>query len=204
MEDKDEENIPPCVILIGFARSGKDTAADYLSEKYGYKKRSSGTKMKDLMSYMPVYIENIEKDGTKVYKTYKEWIDLYGYEECKDKVTGFRKALVGLGHGARIILYEDIWIDRSLEDVKKGYRVVVADGRYQSEINKTRELGGIAIEVQRTEPANETERNSLKDIRPNYRIINKDITLEEFKQKLDTIMKIERTREGKELDMVIL
>lgn len=184
------DNLPKCIILLGYARSGKDTAADYFSAKYGYTKKASGRKMRDLLEYMPIYIEHIEKDGTKLYKTFKEWTELFGYEYCKDNITGYRKALVGLGHGAREILYQNIWIDRSLEDVEKGQKIVVSDGRYQSEIEKAQKLGGIAIEIMRTKPVNDTEKESMSKLKPDYLLDNRNISIEEFKVKLDKIIEL--------------
>lgn len=98
--------------LSGFAGSGKDEVAKILVEACGYKKKAFADKLRNIATYLDVYMPEIGM-------TYNQWLEKCGsYEEAKRRHPCIRKHLVDLGHGARTILWESIWIDNVLPERK--------------------------------------------------------------------------------------
>ncbi len=184
------------ILLVGYAGCGKDTVANYLVEKYGYAKRASGDKLRELQEKINPLVENsynTEKSERVVeYKRYNEWLEIYGYEDSKYKVSGFRQSLVDLGESLRKVFGQDIWINQVCNEEFKNNinkRIVIADGRNKYEANRVRICGGIIIKILRKDAANEIERLSVADVDPDYTINNMG-TRQELYISLDGIMNL--------------
>lgn len=163
------------ISVSGFARAGKDTIAEILSRRYGYRIRGYADKLKELAIAINLW------DGR---------------EESK------RTPLVALGAGARNILYPDIWIDAVWRDpqIKKDVRhgLILKDVRYFNELmaarNYTQEAGmgihaDISIWVEREgaiPQGEEAEKTApLKEL-ADYVIVN-DGSVEDLENKLIVI-----------------
>ncbi len=127
--------------LSGFGRSGKDSAAQGLLVR-GWTRRSFAEPMRQTTYAMNPWLP----DGRR----YAEVFDSVGYELAKDTVPGFRDALIGLGHGARLHIGPDVWIDAALRCLdRKDPRVVLPDTRYRNEADAIRERGGLVVRIER-------------------------------------------------------
>lgn len=165
-------------MLIGVSgkmRSGKDTVAEYIVEKYGFehKKFSQGIK--------------------EIYEKY-HYKDNNGIKP--------RAELQGLGQGIRAVLGEDVWVNYTLKDVEDNDNVIVSDVRQDNEFIALRERGAFIILVSASKQAQkerllslgESEKDNL-DHETEYitesladiEIVN-DSTLEELYRKIDEVL----------------
>ena len=156
-------------------RSGKDTVANYIVEKYGFEHLK------------------FSKGINEVYNKYN-YIDDNGVKN--------RQALQGIGQGLRTALGSNVWINYTLKDYNSEVNTVISDVRQDNEFIALRERGALIILVT-TSPDVQKERliqlgespdehmnhetehisESLADIQ----IVN-DSTLEELYQKIDGIL----------------
>lgn len=122
--------------LTGLAQSGKDTAAQYLIQNYGFERRAFADKLKDFC-----YLINPEL---------REAVDAVGWEAAK-KIPVYRRFLQDVGHNARIVFGTDFWIDQVLEKREEGYEenIVVTDMRYPNEFERINWLGGWTVRINR-------------------------------------------------------
>lgn len=191
----------PVILILGYGKVGKDTTSDYLVSKYGYKKKASGDKMRELQSKINPIVEHrykftdtddIEYEHV-VYKRYNEWLNIYGYEAAKDpkNVSGFRQSLVDLAESIKSTFNDEIWIDSilPLNGTEKG--IVISDGRNQYEIKRALHYGCIVIKLNRNGigPANKTEEESIRNCESYItEQIDNNGTKEELYKKIDDIM----------------
>ena len=114
--------------MIGYARSGKDTAAEALIER-GFERRAFADILKAVA-------RDIGWDGVK---------DDYG-----------RRLLQNLGASCRHHLGDRVWIDATLRDAE-GRDIVITDVRYRNEAELIAAAGGILVRVTRpgVGPAND-------------------------------------------------
>ena len=156
-------------------RSGKDTVANYIIEKYGFEHLK------------------FSKGVNEIYNKYN-YIDDDGVKN--------RQALQGIGQGLRKAIGENIWINYTLSQYDPSKNTVISDVRQDNEFIALRERGALIILVT-TSPDVQKERliqlgesvdehmnhetehipESLADIE----IVN-DSSLEELYQKIDEIL----------------
>ena len=140
--------------IAGYARSGKDTVADYLVEHYGYEKVSFSTPMKEAMYRLNPRITVNEVVNTAL----RIGVDIYGWEGLKDRSPDIRGLLQRFGtEVGREMFDENFWVDYALNSIEDGSKVVISDVRYPNEADAIRELGGKVYRVERDGvfPANE-------------------------------------------------
>ena len=156
-------------------RSGKDTVANYIIEKYGFEHLK------------------FSKGINEIYNKYN-YIDDGGIKN--------RQALQGIGQGLRRAIGENIWVNYTLSQYDPSKNTVISDVRQDNEFIALRERGALIILVT-TSPDVQKERliqlgespdehmnhetehipESLADIE----IVN-DSSLEELYQKIDEIL----------------
>jgi hypothetical protein len=122
--------------LTGLAQSGKDTAARYLMQYYGFERRAFADKLKEFC-----YLINPEL---------REAVDAVGWESAK-RIPIYRRFLQDTGHNARVMFGTDFWIDQVLEKRDEGYQenIVVTDMRYPNEFERVNWLGGWTVRIKR-------------------------------------------------------
>lgn len=110
------------IAIVGKARSGKDTVADYLVSKYGYTEY-------------------------KFSKGIRDVINLVRGEETNKN----RRELQDVGQGLRRALGEDIWVNYTLSTITGTDKVVISDCRQQNEAKRLTEEGYLLIRVESDE-----------------------------------------------------
>ncbi len=153
---KDGRLIPRVTVIgiAGWARSGKDTIADYLVKNKGYTKVSFSTPMKEAMYRLNPRITVNEVVNTPL----RVGVDVYGWEGLKERSPDVRGLLQRFGtEVGREMFDEDFWVDYALNSIPDGGKVVIADVRYPNEADAIKALGGKVFRVLRTGvgPANE-------------------------------------------------
>lgn len=148
-------NLVPRVTIIGFsgyARAGKDTAADYLVENYGYKKFSFASPMKEAMYQLDPRITVNELANTSL----RVGVDVYGWEGLKDRSPDVRGLLQRFGtEVGREMFGEDFWVDYAMSQIPDGAKAVIADVRFPNEADAIKKLGGKVVRIDRGgSPAN--------------------------------------------------
>ncbi len=126
--------------ISGYARSGKDTLADYLCEIVPNAKRIA---FADPLKEM-VYTLN---------PSIAEVVDAVGWERAKDLSTqntlNVRNALQLTGETCRRIFGADIWVDTLVRRIDTSHLWVISDLRYYNEAQKLLSLGATLVRVER-------------------------------------------------------
>lgn len=127
--------------LSGYARSGKDTAAELLCLNYAFKRHSFADVMRDSMYKLNPYAtdkirvaELVDEHGWDVAKTYPEvrrLLQVFGTE-------------VG-----REMFGQNFWIDQAFKQIDPAANVVIADVRFPNEADAIKQRGGHVIRINR-------------------------------------------------------
>jgi len=177
--------------LLAKKRHGKDTAAIYLNDKYGYTVDHFGDNLKEVCRYL--FGLNDEQ--------------LYGNEK-DDEITGHvikgingltpRKLFQGLGtfvvRGGYMKdsfgIGDEHWI-KLLMDRIGDTKTVIADVRFQNEVDSIKSKGGIIVKIIRPNVDDCDEHESeagIDDIEGFDFVIINDGTIEEFYDKIDKLL----------------
>jgi hypothetical protein len=170
--------------LSGYARSGKDTAADYLVENYGYTKMSFAAPMKEALYKLNPDIRDI---GNLVLSV-RQAVDLAGWEGVKALTPSIREYLQRFGtEVGRETWGQDFWVDAAINKIEDGTKVVFADVRFPNEADAIKKLGGQVWRVERdgVGPANDhISEHALADY--SFDVVLDNVgTLEVFYELLD-------------------
>lgn len=145
-----------CIGLAGWARSGKDTVADYLVESHGYTKMSFAAPMKEAMYRLNPRITVNEIANTAL----RVGIDVYGWDGIKERSPDVRGLLQRFGtEVGREMFGNDFWVTAAIKEIPDGAKAVFSDVRYPNEADAVRKLGGKVWRVSRpgVGPANDHE-----------------------------------------------
>lgn len=129
--DEMVELVPPRIIgLSGYARSGKDTAAQALIDR-GWERVAFADALKN------VYHDTVPEADSRPKEENRP-----GYQ--------------ALGESMRENAGDSVWVDAAFRNVQPGGRYVLTDVRYRNEAEKIKELGGEVWRIERpgTGPAN--------------------------------------------------
>lgn len=166
--------------ICGYARSGKDTAAEALVED-GWTRVAFADALKEDV------INAVVRSLEAVYHDNQSGIVSTLFAEKKET---FRPLLVEYGRAMRNIV-PGYWIDRASTSLEacSGANVVVTDVRYANEARWIRSKGGIVISVSRVgvPAANNEEATSLAMFAPDYTIAN-DYTTEHLHDRIRDIV----------------
>lgn len=118
--------------LSGFARSGKDTAADFM---HGYRRRSFATPIRwALLTLNPLIAPGV---------TVRNAVDRDGWDVAKVTYPELRRLLQVLGtEVGRQLLGDDVWVHLALRGLNPDDRVVFTDVRFPNEAQAIKDLGG--------------------------------------------------------------
>ena len=130
--------------LSGYARSGKDTVANYLVENYGFTKVAFADPMRDAL-----YALNPKIDYDL---RLQEVIDFWGWEGYKESEHGteIRELLQRMGTEAgRDQFGQDFWVDQAMKRASHYDKVVLSDVRFPNELEAIRKAEGVSWRVHR-------------------------------------------------------
>lgn len=181
------------IIGLGYkARSGKDTAADYLCKEYDYSRAAFSFELKAFLYYFLGIVEEHLIHGDKSQK-YPFWNNM-----------SVREILQKVGTDAlRNNFDKDIWVKLALNTVSDGIfqpiynptdKIVFTDLRFENEAKGIKDAGGILIRIDRhnvglsgSEAMHESE-TELDSFSGWDYILDNNESLENFYEGIDTIM----------------
>ena len=184
------------MLLIGVAGqkyNGKDTIADYLVSEYGFIKLSFADALKEMCKVL------FNFNDEQLYGSEKESIDDFWGIKPRDAFTYFgtdimRKQLNNLIPN----INENFWIkclEKKMVNLKKNnenIKIVIADVRFENEVNFIKSYNGLIIRVIRPDKilydCHESEKNIL-DLSVDYEIMNNS-TLNHLYQQVNKIIKL--------------
>lgn len=137
---KDEKLIPriEMIGLSGWARSGKDTVANYLVETRGYTKVSFADQMRGALYKLS---PSINVNGYQM--NLSSAVDLMGWEELKSQSSDIRELMQRMGtEVGRNMWGENFWVDAAINAIPDGEKVVFADVRFPNEADSIYANGG--------------------------------------------------------------
>lgn len=146
--------------LSGYARSGKDTAADHLVSKHGFSQYSFAAPMKEAM-----YILNpiVGSDSIGTFK-YKNLVDTYGLDKAKESYPEIRRLLQVFGtEVGRNMFGENFWVDLALNRIKED-NAVISDVRFKNEADAIKKSGGQVWRINRFGVGPVTDHSSEIDL----------------------------------------
>lgn len=158
--------------LSGYARSGKDTVADYLVENHGFVKLSFATPMRESLYRLNPDI----RDMTGLVYGFQQAVNLFGWEDMKTHFPSYRGLMQRMGtEVGREMFGEDFWVDQALRKAPADANVVFSDVRYQNEAYAIQRNFGEVWRVERpgVSAANDhTSEKDLDDYKFDHKILN--------------------------------
>lgn len=122
--------------LTGLAGSGKDTAADYLVERHGFKKMAFANVLKDMLNTLNPIVSD---DGTRLMDVRRACAaDVNAELMLKRHYPEYRRLLQTLGTDCVRAIDNSFWVKELLAQIDKLPRtqnVVVTDCRFPNEVS---------------------------------------------------------------------
>lgn len=150
------------IALSGYARSGKDEAANVLINDFGFTRVAFADKLRDVLYQLnPIVTQTSRKlrltpdsDEISLVKNsfVQDVIDEHGWEGYKSTPYGteIRRLLQRLGTEAgRQTMWDSIWIDAAFANVDEDAKVVVTDCRFPNEAQAVKDRGGRVLRISR-------------------------------------------------------
>ena len=136
--------------LVGFIGSGKDTAAEYLIEKYGFQRDSFAAPLKDAVASVFGWDREMLEGRTDESRAWRECADPWWSQRLGREVTPRHTLQLWGTEVARQAYHDDIWI-ASLEHRVRNTtdNVVITDCRFPNEIAAIQSMGGRVIRINR-------------------------------------------------------
>jgi len=170
--------------LSGYARSGKDTVAEYLVGQYKFVQKSFAEQIK-LGMYLLDPILVVDEVGPM---RYKNLVDSYGLDFVKEKYPEARRLLQVFGtEVGRDLFGKNFWVDLTLNQVNLEH-TVISDVRFINEADSIREKGGQIWRVNRSAVKPVTNHQSEVDL-DGY---NFDLVIDNNKSILDLHLLIDQ------------
>lgn len=172
--------------ISGYARSGKDTAANHLVNKYGFSRYSFAAPMKEAMYRLnPV----VFSDSIGEFR-YKNLVDVYGLDKAKDDYPEIRRLLQVFGtEVGRDMFGANFWVDITLNSITSK-NAVITDVRFKNEADAIRSAGGEIWRVNRFGIGPVTNHASEIDL-DDYdfdNVINNDLSVVELNRVIENII----------------
>lgn len=137
--------------FVGLIGAGKDTAADYLVNFYGFRRDSFANTLKDAVSNVFGWDRTLLEGRTKEAREWREQVDPWWADRLGIPKLTPRWILQYWGTDVcRKAFHDDIWI-ASLENKMRKTKdnIVISDVRFPNEITAIHNAGGIVIRVKR-------------------------------------------------------
>ena len=181
--------------IAGYARSGKDTVAQYLAMRYSHTHVSFADAIRDaLVALNPTITVHHPETREKSLMPLELAVFVFGWEDLKDLSPDVRPLLQRFGSEVgRNLWGEDFWINRLFQAVAGERKVVISDVRYWNEAQAIRRKGGEVWWIERPGVSAVNNHRSENDL-DNYdfdRILRNDGTADFLFDKIDLIMNFE-------------
>jgi hypothetical protein len=144
------------VALCGLRGAGKDSVADVLERRHGFRRFSFAGKLKDVVSALFGWDRELLDGRTEASRRWREQEDRWWGERLDMPGLTPRAALQQIGTDALRGWHEEIWLaaaERSLAQLMSesagGGGVVVTDCRFRNEISMLRHMGASVVHVRR-------------------------------------------------------
>lgn len=165
--------------LSGWARSGKDTAAEYLMNERGYTRVAFADPLREALYRLDPIIEVMGFPGARL----KQMVNLMGWDELKENSADVRGLLQRMGtEVGREMISPTIWVDLAMKEAAKHKLAVITDVRYPNEADAIKKRGGIIWRIERPEvgPANSHASETAMDSYDFDGIIKNDAQIEKL------------------------
>lgn len=160
--------------LSGYARSGKNTAAEVLVKHAGFTRLSFAGPMKEALYHLNPLITIGGMRGVNLSSA----IDNLGWEAVKDDSPEVRGLLQRMGtEVGREMFGEDFWVKQAMAEAKKYENVVFSDVRFINEAQAIQSAMGEVWRIERpgiTPPNNHISEHQLDTFAFNAIIRNSD------------------------------
>jgi hypothetical protein len=137
--------------FVGLIGAGKDTAADYLVNFYGFRRDSFANTLKDAVANVFGWDRTLLEGRTKEAREWREQVDTWWADRLNIPQLTPRWILQYWGTDVcRKAFHDDIWI-ASLENKmrKTSDNIVISDVRFPNEISAIHNAGGIVVRIKR-------------------------------------------------------
>lgn len=215
IEDRKRKGL--LVGLNGGLQSGKDTAASFLIDKYGFKKLAFADELrKSLYALNPIVLCHVGPENdvldvpeepdfleAKVYikkVRVREYVDIYGWEHAKRRIPEVRRLLQNLGtESGRKVHGENCWVDIVKKEIKASptQNFVVTDVRFPNELQMIHELGGHSAQLSREGYEPKGQHASEVPLEGVQYVLDNNGTLEELEKQVDDLYEIISTVSGR-------
>ena len=143
------------IALVGFAGSGKDTAASHLVDNYNFIPFSFAESLKDTLATVFCWDRELLSGSTHESRKWRETPDEWWGKKLGISDFTPRKALQLIGTDLfRKHFDPDIWIlniERKITLLPENSLVILTDGRFPNELSLIRRFGGKIIRIKRGE-----------------------------------------------------
>jgi hypothetical protein len=211
--------------LTGYARSGKDTVANYLNMRYGHKKVSFADPIKEALYVLTpiIFVRNAPEEDEQTneiirslgvpsnfltrdgvggsYVRLSVAVDHLGWEHLKELSPETRNLMQRMGSEVgRMQWGENFWVEKALQKLIGERRFVVSDVRYKNEAMNVLNYGAEIWLIEREDvgPANGHPSESGITKFPYTRLIKNNGTPDELYDQIDAIMKEKEKKTGEE------
>lgn len=131
--------------LSGWAKSGKDTVAQYLVENHGFTRVSFADPMREALLTLDPYIPYLNTQ-----MRLSTAVRLSGWEEAKRGNEEVRRLLQYFGtEVGRNMFGQNFWVDQAIEKATRYEKVVFSDCRYTNEADAVKSIGGVVWRISR-------------------------------------------------------
>ena len=164
--------MPPIRIAFGCqARVGKDTACEYLKEKYGGTVYHFSDPLYDILHYAQ---------------------DTCGFPRTKDV-----KFLQWIGTEWGRAQKESVWVDSTLNRLVVDQNCYIADVRFPNEVESLQRIGFLCVRVIRDDrPIDRNANHASETALANYQgwdaVVENNGTIEEFYAKIDQLVQMQK------------
>jgi hypothetical protein len=149
-----------CIGLSGWAKSGKDTIANYLVENHGYRRISFADPMREALLRLDPLVPYMG-----LYMRLSGVIHFRGWDSAKRDVPEIRELLQRFGtEVGREMFGENFWVNAAISTIQPGEKIVFADVRYKNEADAIKALGGAVIRVTRAGVVAVNDHTSERDL----------------------------------------
>jgi len=170
--------------LCGYARSGKDATAQFLTEQ-SWKRLAFADAVRDACYALnPIVGYNLESG---YFNYLQEIVDEIGWDRAKVEYYDIRLLLQKMGtEVGRMLLGESVWVDIVARQIEPGVNYVITDVRFPNEVEWLKSMGGTVVRITRpdTEPVNAHVSDTGVSSLPVDVVIENDGTLDDLRDKI--------------------